>query len=242
MSGSSDDYENVSLAEAYTEILGAVEDAAVSRRGFEEALEDNLGQIVSDFGLLKDINRSQLESHRRIHERLQDLEDGQVDPDELRGDRIDSDYLLDSMSHRFEDLLDEYLSDIDQPTQTEVIGSYKSPEISVGGDFRRTTQDSESGQIRYKSPEINVGPAFATQPTNSGVDASRVPNSWDDYSLGGDLSGFEFSGEPEFDSPETYLESRDTGLGEGQTEAGVSVNVSYDGASDDDLAFLNAAS
>jgi hypothetical protein len=115
-------------------------------------------------------------------------------------------------------------------------GNYKSPVINIGSDNVEQTQGN------YKSPKINVGSVPTAQPTNASIDASRIPDSWDEYSLGGGLSDFELSGEPEFDSPETYLESRDTGLGEGQTEGSVSVNVSYGGASDDDLAFLNAAS
>jgi hypothetical protein len=178
------------------------------------------------------------EQGKTYQEIIEDMSDKLSELEKRDEEEFEIDYLLDEI----ESLFNENLPDVDKQTQTGFSGLYKSPIINLGKSSHRITQDSESDQNRYKSPKINVGPAFATQPTNSGVDTSRVPGSWDDYSLGGDLSDFEFSGEPEFDSPETYLESRDTGLREVQTEGSVSVNVSYDGASHDDLAFLNAAS
>jgi hypothetical protein len=112
----------------------------------------------------------------------------------------------------------------------------------VGTDSRETSQEPELDWDRYKSPEINVGSASTTMPTNSAIDASRIPDSWDDYSLAGDLSDCEFSGEPEFESPEKYLQSRGVDVNSKQPDADVSIDITYNGASKEDLAFLNAAS
>ena len=217
------DLANESLGRLNT-ITGDIEDV------FEDIIAEN-----EDLSRRLEYRKKQGKIYQEI---IEDMSDRVSELEERDEEEFEIDYLLDEI----ESLFNENLSDVDKQTQTGFSGLYKSPIINVGKGSHRITQDSESDQNRYKSPEINVGPASTTMPTNSGVDASRVPNSWDDYSLGGDLSDFEFSGEPEFDSPETYLESRGAGLGEVQNEGSVSVNVSYDGASDDDLAFLNAAS
>jgi len=205
---------------------------------YVDEIETLIPEIEEEFRDLQDYSSDVAELAQEYEDHILELRD-QLEESNNYGVEED---ILDSYLERIEGLLDEYLSNMDQPIQTGFNGLYKSPIINVGTDSRKTSQEPELDRDRYKSPEINVGPAFATQPTNSAVDTSRVPGNWDDYSLGGDLSDFEFSGEPEFDSPETYLESRGVGLGEGQNEGSVSVNVSYDGASDDDLAFLNAAS
>ncbi len=205
---------------------------------YVDEMETLIPEIEEEFRDLQDYSSDVAELAQEYEDHILELRD---QLEESNNDGVEED-ILDSYLERIEGLLDEYLSDMDQPIQTGFNGLYKSPIINVGMNSQETGQEPESDRDRYKSPEINVGPASTTMPTNSAVDTSRVPGSWDDYSLGGDLSDFEFSGEPEFDSPETYLESRDTGLGEGQTEGSVSVNVSYGGASDDDLAFLNAAS
>ena len=115
-------------------------------------------------------------------------------------------------------------------------GNYKSPIINIGSDNVEQTQGN------YKSPEINVGSVPTAQSTNSAIDASRVPDSWDGYGLEDDMCDPEFSGEPVFDSPKSFVESQDIYLDGEQSNDNISIDVSYNGTNEDDLAFLNAAS
>jgi len=205
---------------------------------YVDEIETLIPEIEQEFRDLQDYSSDVAELAQEYEDHILELRD---QLEESNNDGVEED-ILDMYLERIEGLLDEYLSDIDQPTQTGFNGLYKSPIIYVGTDSRETTQDPELDRDRYKSPKINVGSAFATQPTNSAIDASRIPNSWDDYSLGGDLSDCEFSGEPEFESPEKYLQSRGLDVNSEQPDPNVSIDITYNGASKEDSAFLNAAS
>ncbi|EGQ43925.1 MAG: hypothetical protein J07AB43_04010 [Candidatus Nanosalina sp. J07AB43] len=232
-----------SLGDSLEELEGELNSLADQSRvesdilHYVHEMESLIPEIEEEFRDLQNYSSDVAQLAQEYEDHILDLRE-QLNEDNNNG--IEED-ILDNYLERIEGLLDEYIPDIDHPSRTEFSGLYKSPVINVRTNSHGTSQISELDQGRYKSPVINVDPASYSQ-SNTGIDSSLIPDGWDEYSLGGDLSQFEFSGEPEFDSPGTYLESRGFELGEGQTDGSVSINVSYDGASEDDLAFLSSAS
>lgn len=221
-------FEEYNSADRSLEQLNAVTD------DIEGVFEDLVSENEELDGRLR-YRKDQSEVYQEI---IEDMSERIDEIEETSGEDFDIDYLLDGLGSLF----NEYLSEIDRPTRTEFSGLYKSPIINVVTSSHGTSQISELDQGRYKSPVINVESVSAAQSTSSRIDSSLIPDSWDEYSLGGGLSDPGFSGEPEFDSPGTYLESRGVELGEGQADGSVSINVSYGGAGEDDLIFLNSAS
>jgi hypothetical protein len=212
------------------------DEVATKARRIQQKVDD----VQSKFDEFEEFSNTATEYMLWLEDLNSELEEKLEESGDIQHSYLED--LLDDHINRMDGLLDEYLSNMDRPTQTGFDGLYKSPIINVGTDSRETSQEPELNWDRYKSPEINVGSVPTAQSTNSAIDASRIPDSWDGYGLEDDMCDPEFSGEPVFDSPKSFVESQDINLDGEQSYDDVSIDVSYNGTNEDDLAFLNAAS
>lgn len=101
--------------------------------------------------------------------------------------------------------------------------NYKSPTFNFGVE----NPDSTGGN--YKSPTFNFGsmPDWGAGGSSSSGSNTNILDSWDDY----DWSGWEDTGDPEFDTPWDYAESRGV-TNSGTSSAGPSISIKYHGDGD----------
>ena len=173
--------EVVEKARSIEEVVSEVEDSFDELEEFSETAQDYIRYLE---GLTSDLG-----------DRIDELEEGDGDGDGYSG----IEELLDDHLARMDEILGEYMEDLPEPETRVAFTNYKSPTFNFG------VESSEPSYGNFKSPTFNFGtvPSWAEGSTGRGG-GTNILDSWDDYNW----EGWKDAGEPEFDTPADYAESR----------------------------------
>mgnify|MGYP002761820927 CR=1 FL=1 len=171
--------------------------------------EDYLGKLNENVERLKDILDEydevddSLDSAKTAAENIEDVFDEAVSEINDLGGRLDmriaqsrkKDEIINEMADRVEELESDETEDLDLDYLLSEIESLLDEYIS----------EEEPSYGNFKSPTFNFGtmPSWAEGSTGRGG-GTNILDSWDDYNW----EGWKDVGEPEFDTPADYAESR----------------------------------
>ena len=188
----------------YSNLSGLKDTEEYSEEVVERArdIEEVVSDVEESFDELKEFSDTAQEYIRYLEgltsdlgDRIDELEDEPGD----EGDYSGIEELLDRHLARMDELLGEYMEDLPEPETRVAFTNYKSPTFNFG------VEPSEPAYGNFKSPTFN----FGSMPNRGSGTAGRgretnILDSWDDYNW----EGWEDVGEPEFDTPADYAESR----------------------------------
>lgn len=186
--------ENLGRLKDILDEYDEIDDTLDSAKNAAENIEDIFEEAVSEINELGGRLDMRVAQSRKKDELINEMADRieELESDELED--LDLDYLLGEI----ETLLDEYISEI-ETTKPAYISNYKSPTFNFG------LEPSEPSYGNFKSPTFNFGamPSWGSGGTGRGG-GTNILDSWDDYNW----EGWKDDGEPEFDTPAEYAESR----------------------------------
>ncbi len=228
MSSAPDSYNREDLFETlHSNISGLKDTEEYSEEVVEKArdIEEVILEVEQSFDELEEFSDTAQEYIRYLEGLTSDLGERIDELEESDGDETDYseiEDLLDNHLAWMDELLGEYMEDIPEPETGITFTNHKSPTFNFG------VEPSEPSYGNFKSPTFN----FAGMPSwgsggsrGTGRGFTNVLESWDDYNW----EGWEDTGEPEFDTPADYAESRgvDTSTEPSTESSWPSIKITY---------------
>lgn len=183
-----------SILDEYDETEGSLDSLEAAAGNIEDIFDEAVSEI-NDLGGRLDMRIAQ---SRKKDEIIDEMADRIDELESAETEDLDPEYLLGEI----ESLLDEYISDTGTSAKPAYISNYKSPTFNFG------VGASPQPFGNFKSPTFNFDSMPESRHRNyrsSGRSGNtNILSGWADYNW----EGWEDIGEPEFDTPAEYAESR----------------------------------